>query len=541
VNLNGGNLLVAGLLSIGHTWGTTGSVTVLGGELTVTNTDTRVGDSGFGQLTVSNATAWLTNLTIGRDGESSGEVTVLNGGIIQVASDTDIGRFNGSTGVVSIAGGQVLGPGQKLKIGREGFGQMAVSGGNVQMDSLLVAADPTNSAAGVLTLTGGSVNLASSLIVGAVSFSAGQAAVNAGTLSITNAGTNGVLALANGTFSLNGGEITTDSLLITNASGHLIFNSGTITSRNTTVANGAPFVVGNGVTPAALFLNGGTHMFAGGLIISSNATLAGCGTVVGSITSYGTISTNCGGTIVPPTITTAPQNQTVAQGSNVTFTVLASGSGLAYQWRFGGSDLPGATSSTYTRANVQPADGGSYTVIITNLTGSVTSTATLTVVAPPSITVAPQSQTVAQGSNVTFTVVASGSGLAYQWRFGGSDLPGATSSAYTQANVQPADAGIYTVVITNIAGSVTSTPATLTVANGGLVPATIAHFDKAGTTTTVSLLSVSGQTYTLEFKNSLAQAAWTAISPSTNGNGGIVSLQDPTATVPIRFYHVHVK
>jgi hypothetical protein len=147
---------------------------------------------------------------------------------------------------------------------------------------------------------------------------------------------------------------------------------------------------------------------------------------------------------------------------------------------------------------------------------------------------------VAQGSNVTFTVVASGSGLAYQWRFGGSDLPGATSSAYTKTNVQPPDAGNYTVVITNLAGFVSST-ATLSVTKGALISPTISHVDRVGTTTTVYLLSVIGQTYTLEFKNALSDASWTAVSPSTNGNGGIVSLQDPTSAAPTRFYHVHVQ
>ena len=82
---------------------------------------------------------------------------------------------------------------------------------------------------------------------------------------------------------------------------------------------------------------------------------------------------------------------------------------------------------------------------------------------PPAITVQPHDQSVRAGSNATFSVVAGGTApLSYQWYFnsGANALPGATSSSYTRTNVQANDAGHYWAVITNLAGSVTSSNAT---------------------------------------------------------------------------------
>lgn len=84
--------------------------------------------------------------------------------------------------------------------------------------------------------------------------------------------------------------------------------------------------------------------------------------------------------------------------------------------------------------------------------------------AAPSITTQPQSQSVATGGSVTFSVVASGApDPTYQWFLNGSPFSGATASTLSFSNARSSDAGDYTVVITNALGSVTSTKATLTV------------------------------------------------------------------------------
>jgi hypothetical protein len=82
----------------------------------------------------------------------------------------------------------------------------------------------------------------------------------------------------------------------------------------------------------------------------------------------------------------------------------------------------------------------------------------------PSITTQPQSLTVNQGSNATFTVTAAGTApLTYQWAFGSTNISGATASSYTRSNVQSNQAGNYLVVVRNSTGTATSSVAVLTV------------------------------------------------------------------------------
>src|SRR4029078_10926641 len=103
------------------------------------------------------------------------------------------------------------------------------------------------------------------------------------------------------------------------------------------------------------------------------------------------------------------------------------------QWRFGATNIGGATASSYTRNNAQTADAGNYSVVLTNIGGSITSSAAaLTVNIPPSISVQPQGVAVKLTSNATFTVTAAASPApAYQWRFGATNIGGATASSYT--------------------------------------------------------------------------------------------------------------
>ena len=182
---------------------------------------------------------------------------------------------------------------------------------------------------------------------------------------------------------------------------------------------------------------------------------------------------------VAPSIVTQPQPQTNTIGSPVEFTVTASGTApLFYQWQFNTTNISGATATNYAIASAQTTNAGSYTVIITNLAGKATSdVATLTVLltnTPPTITTNPiASQTNVVGSTANFSVTATGTApLSYQWRFNGTNISAAaTNSSFAKANVQTNDAGPYTVVVTNIAGAVTSTVASLTVTSAPLVVA----------------------------------------------------------------------
>ncbi len=86
-----------------------------------------------------------------------------------------------------------------------------------------------------------------------------------------------------------------------------------------------------------------------------------------------------------PAVTAPPRPRSVDPGTNVTFSVTATGAAtLKYQWRFNGTNIAGATNATYTRTNVQVATAGDYSVAVTNTYGGTTSgVARLVVNTPP--------------------------------------------------------------------------------------------------------------------------------------------------------------
>jgi len=166
----------------------------------------------------------------------------------------------------------------------------------------------------------------------------------------------------------------------------------------------------------------------------------------------------------PPSITQQPTNQAVLIDESASFSLIVTGTPpLAIQWYFSNSPLVAATNDTLLLSAVQPEDAGDYFAIVTNSYGAVTSSiATLTVFEYPAIVSNPQSQTVPVGSNVTFSVLASGTDpLAYQWRYESSPLAGQTDTNLSLLDIQFSNVGTYDVVVTNLYGTVTSSPATL--------------------------------------------------------------------------------
>ncbi|HEU0008496.1 MAG TPA: immunoglobulin domain-containing protein [Verrucomicrobiae bacterium] len=139
----------------------------------------------------------------------------------------------------------------------------------------------------------------------------------------------------------------------------------------------------------------------------------------------------------------------------------------ALQWRFQGNPIPGQTGLTLTLSSVQPSNAGNYSVVAQFASGPVTSlNARLTIVLPPLITKQPQSLTVTQGQTAVFSVQASGTlPLYYQWmRDPLVVLPFALDrTSLVISNAGPQDAGVYRVIVTNLAGNVSSTQAVLNV------------------------------------------------------------------------------
>ena len=206
------------------------------------------------------------------------------------------------------------------------------------------------------------------------------------------------------------------------------------------------------------------------LILPVAVVLTGCSGGSGSST-----------TNVPPdaapTITAQPAAQTGYVDETVTFSVTATGTGpLSYAWQKNGSQVSSGTTASYTTPVLTAADdGASYTVVVSNAKGSVTSTAAKLSVAlrPVSIVTQPTAQTVTVGASATFSVSAKGSGpISYQWTRNNAAIAGATAASYTLANAALTDSGaLFGVTVSNGAGSVASSAATLTVTD---VPPAIA-------------------------------------------------------------------
>lgn len=133
--------------------------------------------------------------------------------------------------------------------------------------------------------------------------------------------------------------------------------------------------------------------------------------------------------------------------------------------------------------------------------------------AAPIFTTQPQSQTVYQGSNVTFTATAIGTpDPAYQWRSNSVNISGATSSSYAITGVQTNHAANYTVVASNTSGSVTSAVAVLTVLTS---QATLSAPLVTNNTFQMTVSQVSGLNYIVQANTNLSTTNWIAIATNT--------------------------
>ena len=255
--------------------------------------------------------------------------------------------------------------------------------------------------------------------------------------------------------------------------------------------------------------------------------------------------------------------------TNVSFTVYTSGNlPIAYQWLLNGNIIVGATNATLTISNVTPAYAGNYTVVVSDSLRTVVSSppATLTVLVAPSIIQPPQTQMALVGDTVTFnTIVAGTPPIGFKWTFTGTNVFSSRIVAdyrvgrptLTLTNVQLTNAGSYRVTITNIVNQSpgASSPNALLmvfvdsdgdrmpdlreIANGfnpndpsdanidsdgdGMTnlqeyiagtdphdPASYLKVDKISVTgsATLQFVAVSNRTYSIQFKDDLANPAW---------------------------------
>ncbi len=205
---------------------------------------------------------------------------------------------------------------------------------------------------------------------------------------------------------------------------------------------------------------------------------ANAGTMTAQVTSFSFLLVGA----VAPQITAQPASVAVTQPATASFSVTAIGFDppFTFQWQKSDdagvtfSDIAGATASSYTTGptSIAADHGDRYRVLVSSIGGTTTSAAaTLTVtgtVVAPSVTTQPQNVTANAGAGASFSVVATGSNLVYQWQKNGTPIAGQTNASLNLSNVQAADAGGYTVVVSNLVNgaavnSVTSNTATLTV------------------------------------------------------------------------------
>ena len=177
-------------------------------------------------------------------------------------------------------------------------------------------------------------------------------------------------------------------------------------------------------------------------------------------------------TILSPT--NAPSYATTNSSLNFSGTAFdGNGTVAAVTWtNYQGTTVGGTAIGTanWTIANLPVDNTLSKLVVLTakgtswsgSLGGNTTFNDTLTITFKTCILSQPQSQTVMLGQNAIFTVVATSTNtLGYQWRYQGTNIPGATASNFTINNARTNDAGPYSVMVNASEGDSLSLTANL--------------------------------------------------------------------------------
>ena len=258
----------------------------------------------------------------------------------------------------------------------------------------------------------------------------------------------------------------------------------------------------SGATTATLTINPATITDA-----ALNYNVVVSGAIPPSDTSINVSLTINAGTV----ITSEPTNQTVCSGSSASFNVTATGTTLTYQWRKGivnmidVGNISGATTATLTINPATITDASlNYNVIVSGSCGKDTSiNASLIINTPPVITSEPTNQTSCVGSSASFSVVATGTGITYQWRKGivnlinGGAISGATSATLIINPTAITDAALnYNVVVSgtclpndtsvNVSLTVIPTPVAIATSNSPVC---------SGSPINLTATTVAGGTY----------------------------------------------
>jgi len=223
-------------------------------------------------------------------------------------------------------------------------------------------------------------------------------------------------------------------------------------------------------TASATNSTGIVYSIVGGVGASINPSTGAVSNVTGNFTVRATATGTCGSpTTADRVVTVTPTVGTPTFSAGAT--TLCTGGTSTYA-----ASASNSTGITYSIVGGVGASINPSTGVVSNVTGNFTVRATATgtcgnpttadraVSVTNSLTISqqPQTQTACFNAEVTFTVVAGGSNMQYQWQLDGVDIPNATSASYTVI-ANPNNGGDYTVSITSSCGNATSNVATLTV------------------------------------------------------------------------------
>jgi uncharacterized repeat protein (TIGR03803 family) len=354
------------------------------------------------------------------------------------------------------------------------------------------------------------------------------------------------------------------TVVITNVAGNATSSNAVLTvvlspKSQTNYASSAVTFTAAAFTPELLnyqWQKDGTNLVEDGRLSgTTNSTLTIANVSDADAASYSAVVSDATGSVTTSNavltvndylfIASQPQSQTVGLGSNVTFTATVYGAPpFVFQWYFNGTTVgspsTGTNSSSYTLTNVGTNQSGNYSVLVVNDYGNVTSSnAVLTVkVFPPSIGLQPSSQRVMMGSSASFSVSVSGTPpFSYQWRFNGTNLLNATNAAYVIQAVATTNTGKYSVVVTNSAGSATSSNALLTV----IIPPSLSLQFGAG----YPLLYLNGMlsnNFVVQYSTNLAGSNWMNLLSLTNLPSSPYRFLDSGGVgQPARFYRAFMQ
>ncbi len=452
----------------------TGGLTLNAGSLIVSSDSTVLVDDGFGSLTFTGPLGGgALNFRGGTLFVPSATTTYYNGGAYSsplsgITLRNTVSFFSWADGDELQAGTLVT---RKATFASANGGTLTLAGAlDLDKDAILASA-------GSVTLVVNTPTVLTGAVAGNPFYgwdeSLSMSLVKSGSASLTLAGTNqyfGDLIVAQGTLFLgkNG------------ALGYANLDAGTFAMHSVTVASGAVLDFG-GYTqsvPVPLTVQAGgvvdlhgrnqtvgaLNIAPGGAVISSNgpATLIFTG---GTLTAAAKKST--------PSIYIWPTASAISSGQPLSSSVLSGGIALnggtvsvAGTFAFTSPSSIPSVGTTLQSVTFTPTDSSKYTTAI----GSVSVTVHASWSAP-TITTQPSSLTVDAGSFAIFTVTATGTApFSYQWFKNGTAVSGGTSftalnsGTYLIASAQPADAGSYSVVVSNAFGQVESASASLTVA-----------------------------------------------------------------------------